>query len=93
MADITLKHCEIVQIWPPPGAGPADVLLVYSVGGGAGDGRVDVTAATGELPAPISLPTGSHGSMLIPRVTALFAHYYRSDDGPPELPFTYVPVP
>jgi hypothetical protein len=80
MAELILQHCIPVNVLPH--GDPQDVDFVFTIGGGPGDGQVDVTAGVGELPAPIPLPTGSNGSILLPMVSEITVHYRKSDTGP-----------
>lgn len=88
MPEITLVHCTPVQILVPQDA-PVDVILGYSVGGSAGGGHVDVTAAPGEIPGPVSLPTGGTGTLPIAKVTQLTVHYRKFPGGPDSVSFGY----
>lgn len=87
MPDLTLENCVPVQILAPLEE-TASVNLGFSVGGSAGEGRVDVKAGAGELPAPIPLPTGSSGTILIPGITTLTVHFRMSPGGPDSISFS-----
>jgi len=93
VAVLILQHCVPVIVWT--GDMPKDVDAGYTIGGLAGSGQVDVTAGPGELAAPISLPTGSSGTMRIPQVTLICLHYRKGPAGAEEITVdvTVTPAP
>ena len=93
MADIHLQNCQRRLIWPPPGSGPADVHLVYTIGGASGNGIVRITCDGGDPPTSADLPTGTNGSTDFPGVTALYAHYMKTSMAPPQIDASFEPTP
>jgi hypothetical protein len=93
MAELTLQHCVPINVLPH--CGPEDIDFQFTIGGGPGDGQVDVTAGPGELPATICLPTGSSGSIKLPQITEINIHYRKSATGPDSITVTVdaTPVP
>jgi hypothetical protein len=88
MPTVTLQHCVPVVIYGPSSP-PQEVTLDLTIGGSAGDGIVDVTAGPGQLPGPVSLPTGSSGTYPLPAVTIVKLHYIKSSGGPMSVSVTY----
>jgi hypothetical protein len=88
MPDIVLQHCVPTSIGAP-GPLPPEFDLVLSIGGGPLDGVVEVVAGPGELPGPVSLPTGSSTTIPCLGVTSLQLHYRKSPAGPDDVEVTY----
>jgi len=93
MPNVLLQHCVPTPVGGPPPL-PPQFELVLTIGGAPQDGVVEVTAGPGELPGPVSLPTGSSASIPCVGVTTLLLHYRKSPTGPAEVEVTYeVQVP
>jgi hypothetical protein len=87
-----LVSCQAVTLFGPVDD-PTDVTFTFSIGGGTGDGQVDVTAGPGEFPCPVSLPTGTTGVITFKHVTVLRVHYRKSATGPASILVECVAVP
>lgn len=86
MATVTLTHCVPVKIHGSDV--PFEARLQIAVGGGIGDGVVDIIS--GPAPAdPTCAPSGSPTTSLSPACKSLTLHYHRSESGPMAVDVTF----
>lgn len=88
MPQITLVHCQPVQIFASDV--PSVVDWEVAVGDTGGSGRVDLQGSPQPDP-PIALPTGQASSGTVPGTTSLTLHYVKPPGGPDTVTvnFTY----
>ena len=87
MGSVTLPHCEEVQVYVSGAL--TDIVLMLTVGGGPGDGYVEVISP--QLPEPFVVPTGASPTPVpIPGCTEITLHYHKEKGGPDSVDVSWI---